>query len=159
MSGAGLTISKGALRARIRAEVAKAGTADAWCRRRGIPPTYLSDVLNSRRPISDRLLAAIGVRREEVFVLVNPAADATDPVGVIATLSRQARRTLLWLHADGTARDRGVRDGEWRPSRAELMELRTVLLTEEVPGGDALNPAGMAARAALVARNGGSESP
>jgi hypothetical protein len=152
------TIAPGSLRSRIRTAIAREGTADAWAKRRGISPSYVSDVLSSRCPIGDRLLAAVSVVRREVFVVVASDGEASAPVQAMELLSRDARRALLWLPEDGSPRDRRVRDGDWRPGRAELLELRTLLLVEERSEGWVLIDDGIAARAALVARNEGSES-
>ncbi len=39
------------------------GTVKAWAKAHGFHPSYVGDVLSQRRPPSDRLLSALGLKR------------------------------------------------------------------------------------------------
>ena len=119
---------------RLRAEIRRAGSADAWSKAAGISPTFTSDVLASRRPFSDRMLRALGLSRETVYRRGDAPAPATDLERVLSYLSPVERRALMWLPADGSGRDRRIRDGNWRPSTNELRRLRGFKLAD-APGG------------------------
>lgn len=51
----------------LRKSCAAAGGQSKWAVAHGISPQYVSDVLNARKDPSDRLLAAIGLRRVVAF--------------------------------------------------------------------------------------------
>ena len=51
----------------IQREINLAGSRDAFAASRGVSTPYLSQVLNKRRPPSDKLLSAIGLRRVMTF--------------------------------------------------------------------------------------------
>lgn len=48
---------------RLRADIAKAGTAKAWAERHGVAASYVTDVLRGHRGPGDKILAALGVER------------------------------------------------------------------------------------------------
>ncbi|GJD97491.1 hypothetical protein OCOJLMKI_4722 [Methylobacterium iners] len=47
----------------LRAAIEEEGSASAVARRLGVSPAYLLDVRHGRRPASNRLLEAMGLRR------------------------------------------------------------------------------------------------
>ena len=60
----------------IRRACAAAGGQKAWASAHGIAPQHLNDVLNCRREISDRVLAALGLVRVERYARTSIAAPA-----------------------------------------------------------------------------------
>lgn len=43
------------------------GSQKAWATKHGLSSSFLTDVLQGRRGLTDRVLAALGLKREEVF--------------------------------------------------------------------------------------------
>ncbi len=52
---------------RLRADVARAGSAQAWAAAHGFSPPYIHDVLRGRRSLATRILDALGVERIEYY--------------------------------------------------------------------------------------------
>jgi hypothetical protein len=46
----------------VRAEVKKAGGQEAWAKRAGIERTLVNKVLHQRRPVSRKMMEALGLR-------------------------------------------------------------------------------------------------
>ena len=57
---------------RLKAEIEKAGSIAVWCEQTGFNRTYLSQVLNKRRPASSKLVAALNLA--EVLVSATKSA-------------------------------------------------------------------------------------
>jgi transcriptional regulator with XRE-family HTH domain len=133
---------------RLRAAIAAAGSQEAFARQVGVAPSFISEVVGGRRNFTDRILAAMGLRRVEVYRPLGAAGAAALPSG----LTRTDHKTLLWLRADGTPRPRSERTGEWRPGLADLRRMRALHLAIEMLDGWAATEAGLAARAELAAR-------
>jgi hypothetical protein len=53
---------------RLRCAIDEAGSARAWAREHGFSSTYLSEVVNGTRSVSDRMAQALGFRRVVAFV-------------------------------------------------------------------------------------------
>lgn len=53
--------------AELRRACTAAGGQKAWAEAHGIAPAHLNDVLMARRAVSDRILAALGLRRVERY--------------------------------------------------------------------------------------------
>jgi hypothetical protein len=121
---------------------------EAWGRKCGLPRGYVSDVIEHRRPPSDRMLHALRLRRREIFEPVDsPATDSADPIGAaLAALLPYERRALSWLPADGSPRNRQVRDGAWRPGPDLLARLAAFGLAEKVDAGWTATAAGREAQ-------------
>lgn len=56
-------LSADAVRARLRAAVAEAGTLRAWSAKNGVAPSVVSEVLQGRREPARTVLAALGLSR------------------------------------------------------------------------------------------------
>ena len=54
---------------RLKQAVQSAGGQRAFAREHGFSVAYVNDVLRSKRPLSDRVLATIGLRREVQHVV------------------------------------------------------------------------------------------
>lgn len=48
---------------RLRDAIDRAGGQRSFARQIGVTPSYINDVVNKRRLMSDRILAAIGIKR------------------------------------------------------------------------------------------------
>jgi hypothetical protein len=46
----------------LRAEVKKAGSQEAWAKRAGIERTLVNKVLHQKRPVSRKMMEALGLR-------------------------------------------------------------------------------------------------
>lgn len=55
----------------LRRSVAAAGGQRSWAHANKISPSFLNDVLNSRRDVSPTILAALGLRRVTYFERVS----------------------------------------------------------------------------------------
>lgn len=66
--------------AKIREAVKKAGSCVAWARQIGISKSYAHDVFSGHRPVSDKVLAALGLMRvqRKQFYRPVPATDNTE---------------------------------------------------------------------------------
>ncbi|SHK43766.1 hypothetical protein SAMN02745194_04918 [Roseomonas rosea] len=133
---------------RLRAAIAAAGSQEAFARRVGVAASFISEVAGGRRNFTDRILAAMGLRKVTVYRPLGAAGAAALPSG----LTRTDHKTLLWLRPDGTPRQRSERTGEWRPGLADLRRMRALRLAMEMLDGWAATEAGLAARAELAAR-------
>jgi hypothetical protein len=60
--------------ARLRLACSAAGGQKAWATKYGISPQYIGDVLSARRPPSDNILAALGLRKLVRYVEKRSAA-------------------------------------------------------------------------------------
>jgi hypothetical protein len=147
----GTQIGEADLYGLLRTAIAAAGSQDAWARGAGLAPSFVSDTLAARRPLSDRILAALGVRKVTSYVLMNPTSDAEGAARLIKALSRGDRRTLLWLPESGAPRLRADRSSDYRPLLMDLRRLRALRLAVETPEGWSATEAGKVARAALLA--------
>ncbi len=61
-------LSKNEVLALLRARAEKAGSQRALAERLGVTPAYLSDVLQGRREPGPKILAALGLRRVEMYL-------------------------------------------------------------------------------------------
>ncbi|NBO66546.1 MAG: transcriptional regulator [Acidobacteria bacterium] len=52
----------------LRRACREAGNQSAWAMQHGLTPQYVSDVLNVRRPITDNILHALGLKRVTRYV-------------------------------------------------------------------------------------------
>lgn len=52
---------------RLRGAIIAAGGQRQFARAHGLTPAYINDVLHGRRALADRILAAIGVKREIIY--------------------------------------------------------------------------------------------
>lgn len=52
---------------RLRAAVRAAGGQRAFANDHGFTVAYINDVIHGRRALADRILAAIGIKRETVY--------------------------------------------------------------------------------------------
>ncbi|SHJ12956.1 hypothetical protein SAMN02745194_01788 [Roseomonas rosea] len=109
--------------------------------------SFISEVAGGRRNFTDRILAAMGLRKVVVYRPIGAAGAAALSSG----LTRTDHKTLLWLRADGRPRQRSERTGEWRPGLADLRRMRALRLAMEMLDGWAATEAGLAARAELAA--------
>ncbi|MBP0492126.1 hypothetical protein [Roseomonas indoligenes] len=143
------------LYARLNAAIAAAGSQEIWSRAAGLPPTYVSEVRGGKKPFSDRLLAALRVRRVVSFVELSPAGDAGDAERLLKALSPKDRRTLLWLPADGGQRSRlDAVAGEWRPLLENLKRLQAMRLAVKTAERWSATEDGLSLRAALAEKEG-----
>ena len=69
--------------AALRRACDEAGGQKAWAEAHGIAPQHVNDVLNARREISDRVLAALGLVRVTRYARVSIGARTARP-GVAA---------------------------------------------------------------------------
>lgn len=51
------------VRRALQRAIDKEGTAAAWCKRHGIAPGYVSDVLNERQEPAGKILDVLGIER------------------------------------------------------------------------------------------------
>ena len=55
------------VRALLRDEIAKAGTAKEWAAKFGMSPQLVSDTINGAREPSWKIMRALGLKRETVY--------------------------------------------------------------------------------------------
>lgn len=135
---------------RLRAAIAAAGSQEAFARQVGVAPSLISEVASCRRNYTDRILAAMGLRRMVVYRPLAAAGQEGEGPALPSGLTRTDHKTLMWLRQDGTPRHRSERTGEWRPGIADLRRLRAMRLAMEMLDGWAATERGLAARAELA---------
>jgi hypothetical protein len=52
--------------AKLKAQIARAGTMRAWAREHAIDPPYVHRVLTGQKPPGPQILTALGLRKDEV---------------------------------------------------------------------------------------------
>ncbi|WP_421878344.1 hypothetical protein [Pacificispira sp.] len=55
---------------RLKAAVEATGSLKAWAAQNGLSEPYASQIVNRRRPVPDRVLATLGIRRREIRQVV-----------------------------------------------------------------------------------------
>lgn len=91
--------------AELRRACRDAGGQKAWAEAHGLAPQHVNDVLACRREISDRILAALGLKRVERYARTSIGARDADK-GMVGSIERQAPagRRLAGADPKGSSR-------------------------------------------------------
>lgn len=52
----------------LRSQIKEAGSNKAFADRAGVSPGFITNILAYRKPISEKVLDALGIKRHEIFI-------------------------------------------------------------------------------------------